>query len=100
MKKTAQTWGLLALAVVLLGVIAWYSMQTPAPEQTPEPGETLVESTFTGKVVYASSADEADAAADCEERGGTFNTCGSPCAPDAEVCIQLCVLTCELPTDN
>ncbi len=95
MKHSAQTWGLLALAVVILGVVAWYSMQTPATEPTPEPGDTLVESTFTSKVVYASSADEADAAADCEARGGTFNTCGSPCAPDEDACIQLCALTCE-----
>ncbi len=35
---------------------------------------------------------------DCSTRGGTFNACGSPCAPDAEICAMHCAYTCTLPT--
>jgi hypothetical protein len=32
----------------------------------------------------------------CTESGGSWNTCGSPCAgTDAEFCIQVCQLQCE-----
>ncbi len=33
--------------------------------------------------------------ADCEERGGTFDECGSACPSDAEGCIEMCAYTCE-----
>jgi hypothetical protein len=32
----------------------------------------------------------------CEEAGGHWNECGSPCAgTDAEICIQVCQVQCE-----
>lgn len=32
----------------------------------------------------------------CEQAGGYWNECGSPCAgTDAEVCIQMCQVQCE-----
>ncbi len=34
---------------------------------------------------------------DCEAKGGVLNTCGSPCGPDAEVCITACAVVCEAP---
>lgn len=37
---------------------------------------------------------------DCVRRGGTLNTCGSPCAPAAGVCAQVCAVTCEGVTEG
>lgn len=31
----------------------------------------------------------------CKSLGGEFNECGTPCAPDADVCAQVCAFTCE-----
>lgn len=56
-------------------------------------------STFEGKIVYStdSSLDTTPLKEDCTERGGTFNECGTTCAPGAEVCVDVCAFTCELP---
>lgn len=59
---------------------------------------TEVENIFKNKVVYGTGLDEQDPKPyieNCEARGGTFNACGSPCAPDAEFCIEVCAYTCE-----
>jgi hypothetical protein len=32
---------------------------------------------------------------DCRQRGGTLNSCGTICAPDAEVCATVCAYTCD-----
>lgn len=52
---------------------------------------------YPQKKVYTTDAgaDQAPFIADCESLGGTFNTCGSPCAPDAEFCTAVCAYTCE-----
>lgn len=61
-------------------------------------GDVTIEQEFEGKIVYGSSqADEEGIEAmqtDCAQRGGTFNECGSPCAPDADTCITVCAYTC------
>lgn len=33
---------------------------------------------------------------DCSMRGGSFNSCGTPCAPEEEACTAICAYTCEL----
>lgn len=33
---------------------------------------------------------------DCQNRDGEFNVCGSTCAPDAQTCVAVCALTCEI----
>ena len=56
-----------------------------------------IESNFGTKIVYGTSqsVDTAPLIKDCEARGGTFNTCGSPCESEAEMCIDVCAFTCE-----
>lgn len=52
---------------------------------------------FDTKIVYSSSETYTldDYKNDCTARSGVFNECGSPCAPDAEACVMMCVFTCE-----
>ncbi|MFQ5621346.1 MAG: plastocyanin/azurin family copper-binding protein [Candidatus Nanoarchaeia archaeon] len=69
------------------------------PEPTPEPAKAIIKSTFDDKIVYdLNAAPEAITAdkADCEEGGGTFNECGSPCPSDAEFCTAVCAPVCIL----
>lgn len=57
-----------------------------------------IENMFKDKIIYGSGLEEKDPEPykkDCEARGGTFNECGSPCAPDADICAQVCAYTCE-----
>lgn len=53
---------------------------------------------YPEKKVYTTdlSVDTAPLIEDCDGLGGTFNTCGSPCAPDAEACMAVCAYTCDL----
>ena len=72
--------------------------QIPKPEE--EKGDEVsvsIESDFGTKIVYGTSqnVDKISLTKDCEARGGVFNTCGSPCETDAEMCIDVCALTCE-----
>ncbi|MBN1495049.1 hypothetical protein JW911_04960 [Candidatus Peregrinibacteria bacterium] len=61
-----------------------------------EPEEiTLISNEFENKIVYNMNADIKMLQEDCKKRGGEFNECGSPCAPDAEICIMMCAFTCE-----
>lgn len=57
-----------------------------------------IEDEFGNTIVYSQeegfSVD--DYKAHCYERNGVFNTCGSPCSPDAEQCIQVCAYTCQI----
>ncbi|PJE64064.1 MAG: hypothetical protein COU90_04305 [Candidatus Ryanbacteria bacterium CG10_big_fil_rev_8_21_14_0_10_43_42] len=52
---------------------------------------------YEGKVVYTVDAavDPEPLEADCRLREGTFNDCGTTCAPNAEVCTSVCAFTCE-----
>ena len=48
------------------------------------------------KYVYEGSVPLEDLEAHCTYLKGEFNTCGSSCAPDAEICTRECALTCEV----
>jgi len=57
-----------------------------------------VQNDYGSKVVYASASTDEEKESyrkDCSERGGTFLECGTPCAPDAQFCVQVCAFTCE-----
>ena len=56
-----------------------------------------IEAEFKNKIVYTanSNADIGALKADCEERKGVFNECGSPCENKNEGCITVCAYTCE-----
>ncbi len=57
-----------------------------------------IESSFEDKIVYTTDAavNTVPLKADCDQRGGSFNECGSPCPSDALGCIDVCAFTCEL----
>jgi len=57
---------------------------------------SLVTDEYKTKIVYNMSEDVEMMKSDCEIRRGKFNECGSPCAPDAEMCVMMCAFTCEL----
>ncbi len=52
---------------------------------------------FSNKIVYTTSMDENESKLrkHCNQQEGTFNTCGSICAPDAKACAEVCAYTCE-----
>ena len=85
---------LLALALVggmsLLGVSACSDTPT-SPDKVP------IRADFGSKIVYGTSPrlDTDALRADCTARGGTFNTCGTICAPAAAACAAVCAYTCE-----
>ena len=48
-------------------------------------------------IVYGTDADPAfiaESELDCQEKGGTFNECGSMC-PEGEICAAVCAAVCE-----
>lgn len=58
-----------------------------------------IEARHENRIIYTfeTSLPEDPFVRHCTLEGGTFNSCGSPCPPDAELCAQVCVYTCELP---
>lgn len=79
-------------AAIVLGV-AVYFMQSDSQKSDAVP----VQAEYPEKVVYSTDADadQATLEEDCQSRGGTFNTCGSICEPDAFACATVCAFTCE-----
>ncbi len=72
--------------------IGGVEIDTPGDTQA---GTSLIRATYEGKIVYTIDADKGAATKDCSERNGVINTCGSSCAPDAEICTMECALVCE-----
>jgi hypothetical protein len=64
-----------------------------------EKEELPIESKYDNKIVYTTQLDSVDKKKlkkHCEQKGGEFNECGSPCAPGAATCIQVCAYACDL----
>ncbi|MBI5135454.1 Gmad2 immunoglobulin-like domain-containing protein [Candidatus Uhrbacteria bacterium] len=57
-----------------------------------------IQAQYDSKIVYKLPADNNSVPYqnDCQARGGTFDPCGSPCAPSAPICIQMCAYVCRL----
>lgn len=72
-------------------------MTYPDKPSSPVMGSPVVASDFGSKIVYDQTNGTAIEALekDCAARGGTFNECGSICAPDAQACVMMCGRTCE-----
>jgi len=103
----------LVLIVAIGGAIATV---LHAPTNTAESPQTDVETPTNGsdresvsilsnygtKIVYTSDADANPAPyeAHCTAQGGTFNTCGTTCAPDTDICTTVCAYTCEGLSDG
>ncbi len=86
---------LVILLLVIFGISKRFQPSTDTTLITPE-------SVLPNQIIYTydTSLDTAPYEADCKEKGGEFDACGSPCAPDNEVCVQVCAYTCELPLEK
>lgn len=61
-------------------------------------GDVPIMDRFPEKIVYGDNLGELDEVvltAHCEREGGTFNSCGSVCSVEAEMCTEQCAFTCE-----
>lgn len=97
---------IVVLAMVILGLllyILWLNYyQTDQTNKTANQDvgqiEVPIQDQFEDKIVYTNDpgADIEALQADCERRGGQFDSCGSACPSDAEQCIQVCAYVCYL----
>lgn len=73
----------------------------PSSSSSSADTDVRIDQMYGNTIVYTTdmSADEAMLRQDCSMRGGTFDSCGSPCAPDAEVCIEVCAYTCTVSAE-
>ncbi len=91
------------LILIGVGVYLLLTMQEDSPEDSEQKQDKItVKEEFENKIVYEKNDELAveDYKKDCEQRGGQFNECGSPCAPDAAVCAQVCAYTCNLEAEE
>lgn len=90
------------LVLFLLGVLLWWVFIGKDMQDVSSSAEVEVQAEYEEKVVYLSNDEvpKEDYEQDCRERGGEFNECGSPCAADAESCIQVCAFTCEFSQEE
>lgn len=91
------------VAVLILGALIWWAVaDTAAPPNNNERGSVPLQNDYGSKIVYTTDAETSTDALrnDCTERGGTFNECGTTCAPDADICADVCAYTCELAGDG
>ncbi|MFC1733314.1 Gmad2 immunoglobulin-like domain-containing protein [candidate division KSB1 bacterium] len=75
------------------------SLEIPVLFKNKNESNVPVNATYGSHIVYTTDASLAEGpfVNDCRVRGGVFNSCGSSCAPDAEICVAVCAYTCELP---
>lgn len=80
------------IVIAAIGAALYYGTDNGAQNSA-----VPIESEFETKVVYTTNmeTDMAPLRADCKTRGGTFNSCGTSCAPDAAICTEVCAYTCE-----
>ena len=79
-----------AVIVVLVLVVSVYM-----PRNNKKDVPVLAE--YEDHVVYTAdlSFDKNVLIEDCSMRGGEFNSCGTPCGPDENICTAVCVYTCD-----
>lgn len=89
MKNKPLLYTLLGIIIVLL--LGYFVLRSGNDEGVP------VAATYPEKIVYplGSESTREEFEVDCKTRGGTFNECGTQCAPGAAVCTAVCVYTCE-----
>jgi len=81
------------IIITIIGVTIWSNSTLP--------DDLSIQKKYETKIIYTTSQsitkeNKTLYIEDCRSRGGTFNDCGSPCAPDAEICTQVCAYTCDL----
>ncbi|MBD3247887.1 hypothetical protein GF382_01195 [Candidatus Falkowbacteria bacterium] len=65
--------------------------------------KVAIDKRLENKLVYTTNIDDETKylyREDCEQRGGTFNACGTVCPEDAAICAQVCAFTCQLQDDE
>jgi hypothetical protein len=103
MKKTFNKNILLVGAVLMLaivGALVCYNNsleEEKASKKENDQGkeEIQIKERFDNKIVYEQDQDLEEMRKHCQDLGGEFNECGSPCAPRAEICAEVCVYTCD-----
>jgi hypothetical protein len=101
MKETQATLIVILVLAVIAGGTWWFfsSNGTTGTQNGPAVGESVsVEKRFPTKLVYTQDTeqDPTPYRNHCAQQGGTFNECGTICAPDAGMCAQVCAYTCDL----
>jgi len=64
------------------------------PTSSAQPTSVVIGKDFGTRLTYGDGTQE-DQQRDCAQRGGTFNACGSACESEQEICILVCVPSCE-----
>lgn len=107
-KKIKFWFWVLIAATVIIGLLVLLTKPSLAPtgpttaNTNDGSGNVPFQAKYDNKIVYTSdmSKDPAPYKADCDAKGGEFKSCGSICAPDAQVCAQICAYTCEFGNNN
>lgn len=86
---------LIVVLLIIVGVVAIYYFTGVKNKGNQK--EIPIEKQFEDKIVYTTNLDYDKKLLknDCDNRGGTFNECGSICDSDAAACAQVCAYTCE-----
>ncbi|HXW07473.1 MAG TPA: hypothetical protein VD833_19710 [Vicinamibacterales bacterium] len=82
----------LAMSLAAACLIASTCDDTPAPSR-----HVPIMHDFGEKIVYTTSrrVDVSALREHCGSLDGSFNDCGTVCAPDATGCVTVCAYTCE-----
>lgn len=97
-------------ALLLIPYLLWVSFaavlnisiwQLNPEVAAPVADSVLVQAEYSNRIVYTTDASlpEEPFRRDCKARGGEFRSCGSVCAPEADVCATVCAYTCELSSE-
>ena len=85
-----------AVVVIIVGYLLIFSGGGKAITQA------KIQKEYEQKIIYASNRISGDESlrAHCAAKGGVFNSCGTSCAPAAEVCTAMCANVCEFVRIN
>lgn len=99
---------LLIIILVLAGVVGllYYNnyykkeKENGQKQQNEKQEEIQIKERFENKIIYQQNQELEKIRKHCEELGGKFNECGSPCSPKAEVCAEVCAYTCDFQKEE
>ncbi len=80
--------------LVVVNIIIWYFFISYGVK----PGRLVsTQAVYENKIVYTVNLSEnkSPLIKDCKEKKGNFNTCGTACATEEELCTSVCAYTCE-----
>lgn len=106
MSKQTITTIWLVLGLILIVIIVWLvtlDQERADIQNNIEDQDQGIEQIYDNKIVYKNTADSEvieKYKEDCQQRDGQFQECGNPCAPDDEMCVQVCAYTCIFNEDS